>query len=265
MKRVIGIVGGMGPQAGIALFNSITAQTQAGKDQEHLPVIVMSFPGSIGDRTDFLEGNAIINPAFSIAAIIRKLELAGAHVVGIACNTSHAPGIFDVIKEELDKAGTRVNLLNMPFETCRYIRENYKQASRIGLMTTNGTYRTGVYSDLLRSWGYEPVMPDIHFQHQVIHKMVYDPGWGIKSNPAGITVEVGRLLDKAFCFFEERGADAVVLGCTEFSLTEAMSKKYRLPTIDSTAIMAKALIREAVAGSTEQASEDLYRLFQKHQ
>jgi len=245
-NRVIGIVGGMGPQAGIALLNSITAQTAAHCDQEHLPVILMSFPGLIADRTLFLEGQTHINPAFQIARMIRKLETSGADVVGMACNTSHSPRIFDVITDQLAKTGSQVELLNMPFETCRYIRDHHRQASRIGLMTTNGTYRTGIYSHLLHSWGYEVVLPDEVFQDSVIHKMIYDPVFGIKSSPMGITKEVACLLEKALAFFRDEKADVVILGCTEFSLTTAASLAPDLHIVDATQVMARALIREAV-------------------
>src|SRR5215213_8942139 len=99
-NKTIGIVGGMGPQAGVALLNSITCMTGAAKDQEHLSAILMSFPGEVEDRTSFLEGNVSINPAYSIANIISRLEIAGANIIGIACNTSHAPRIYNVITEE---------------------------------------------------------------------------------------------------------------------------------------------------------------------
>jgi len=245
--RVIGIVGGMGPHSGNALLNCITARTPAACDQEHLSVILMSFPRHISDRTLFLEGNGLVNPALSIIRVIQKLEQAGAGVVGIACNTSHSPRIFDVIVDHLAKTGSRIDLLNMPLETCLHIRESHSQVTRIGLMATNGTYRSGIYSDLLRRWGYEVVLPDETFQDSVIHRMIYDPVFGIKSNPAGIRNEVTCLLEKALGFFRSKKTDLVILGCTEFSLTEVATMAGDLRVIDSTSVMANALIREAVA------------------
>jgi aspartate racemase len=244
--RVIGVVGGMGPQSGIALLNSITAQTAARSDQEHLSVILMSFPRIIIDRTFFLEGRTNINPGLQIAKIIRKLEMSGAEVVGIACNTSHAPAIFDVITEQLELMESRVQLLNMAVETCRYISDHFPRETRIGLMATNGTYRSGIYGNLLGNWGYEVILPDADFQESVIHRMIYEREFGIKSNPAGITKEVAHLLDKALRFFNDRGTDVIILGCTEFSLTAATSMAAGLQIVDSTEVMARALIREAV-------------------
>src|SRR5215831_5906081 len=172
--RVIGIVGGMGPEAGITVFNYIIAHTKARTDQEHLSVMLMSFPKHIVDRTLFLEGQVSVNPAYSVAQVVRKLEKAGAAVVGIACNTSHAPAIFDTILEENNKMNSNVKLLNMPLETCRYIRQKYAQVRRVGVIATNGTYKSQVYKNLLEAQGYEVLIPDFEFQNKVIHKMIYD-------------------------------------------------------------------------------------------
>lgn len=243
--QVIGIVGGMGPQAGVALLNKILAHTEAKEDQQHLSAILMSFPKHIVDRTAFLEGRQSVNPASAIASIISKLEYAGAGIIGIACNTSHSPKIYDVILEDLVKKNSCVKLLNMPVETCKYIRDNHRQVRRIGLMTTNGTYKTGVYKNLLETMGYDVVMPDPQFQENVIHKMIYDGNFGIKSNANNISIEALSLLDDALRFFYKSKTDAIILGCTELSLilTERMVDDMLI--IDSTEAFAKALIREA--------------------
>jgi len=242
-ENIIGVVGGMGPQAGQALFADIIRNTLANCDQEHLPVIVMSFPGQFADRTAFLNGDTAINPAHNIVRVIDRLETAGALTVGIACNTSHSPKIYDVVVEQLCRKKSRVQLLHMPLETCRYVTENFPAASRIGLMTTNGTYRSGIYRALLLQSGYEPIVPDMAFQIHVIHRMVYDPVFGIKSNPDKISTEVGTLWEKAMQYFRRRHCEAVVLGCTEFSLvSDEHNKDIRF--VDSTTVLARALIRE---------------------
>ena len=247
-RKVIGIVGGMGPGAGGALFNSIVENTSARTDQEHLSVILMSFPGSMADRTLYLEGIAPVNPAAGITRVILKLEEAGAGVIGIACNTSYSPRIYDVVREELHRHNSDANLLHMPMETCRYIHTNYTQVRRIGLMTTNGTYRSGVYKNMLQEWGYQVVLPSFEFQNNVIHRAVYDPCFGIKANPAGITDEARMLVHSAIEFCKEQHADAVILGCTELSLVCAGDLPAGIPVIDALDVLAQALIREAVYG-----------------
>ncbi|UII23766.1 aspartate/glutamate racemase family protein [Fulvivirga ligni] len=247
--KIIGIVGGMGPQAGAALFNEILANTTVKEDQQHLSVILMSFPKDITDRTAFLEGKEKVNPAKSIVEVISKLEYAGAKIIGLACNTSYSPEIYDVIIKELKQINSEVQLLNMPIETCKYIRDNYKQVRRIGLMTTNGTYKTGLYKNILEDMGYEIVIPDLQFQENFIHKMIYDRNFGIKSNTNSISKEALSLLDRALGFFSERKADAIILGCTELSLILKKEMVENMLIIDSTQVFAKALIR---AGRTHE-------------
>ncbi|MDW3192247.1 MAG: amino acid racemase [Cytophagales bacterium] len=243
-EQVIGIVGGMGPQAGIELANDIFRLTEAKKDQEHRSVIMMSYPGQLGDRTAYIEGTELINPAFNIAKVIQKLELSGADVVGIACNSSHVPAIYNVILDELKKSSSRVRLLNMPKETCKHIKEHFPEAAKVGVMSTNGTYKAGVYVTLLEQAGLQAVVPTYSFQNEVIHDMVYNPSYGIKSCPEGITDEVIDLLGRAFSFFQEQGVDAVILGCTEIPLAlKQYPKTKQIPLlINPSEILAKALI-----------------------
>jgi aspartate racemase len=243
--QVIGIVGGMGPEAGIALCNYLLQAPLAVEDQRHLSFMLMSFPAHITDRTAFLEGSSITNPAYAVAGIITRLEKAGAGIIAIACNTCHAPEIYDVILGELVKMNSEVRLVHMPYETLSFVKENYQQVKRIGLMTTNGTYHSGVYEKLFREGGYEVILPDINLQNNCIHRMIYDPLTGIKANPNHITYEVTELMSEAMHFFKSKGADAVVLGCTELSLVNTAAFEKEMPVIDAMKILSLALIKES--------------------
>jgi aspartate racemase len=249
-NKVIGIVGGMGPEAGLALFKNILLKTPATVDQEHLPVILMSFPDAIGDRTQYLEGQIPVNPAFSIIRIIRKLEAAGAEVIGLACNTVYSPAIFDVIAARTLHAESRITLLNMPFETCRHIRENLLGVRRIGLMTTNGTYRSGIYKTMLESMGFEVAVPDAGFQNDVIHRMIYDPQYGIKACPGSISQQVKQWSRQALTYFKRRHVDAIILGCTDLSLVFTESTIRDMIIVDSTASFASSLVSKAWGENT---------------
>ena len=256
--NVIGIVGGMGPQAGVALYDNILCLTQATKDQQHLSVVLMSFSKYIEDRTAFLEGRSSINPAYEVVAVIEKLILAGAKIIGIPCNTSHCPEIFDVIVKEFSKLQNHITLVHMPLEVCKYIQNNYFEPRRIGLMVTNGTYKSKIYESLLLSRGYEVVIPEFSFQNDVIHKMIYDPKIGVKANPKGITEEIRLLQHRALSFFKEYKAEVIILGCTELSLIFRQSTLYKIPVVDSTQVLAKALIREATYNKQEKMAKKVF-------
>src|SRR5690554_3698735 len=98
---MIGIVGGVGPYAGIDLLKNIYDNTIAKKDQDYLNALLFSLSSRILDRTEFLMGSIVGNPGHEIAKIVVTLEKLGVEVVGIPCNTAHSDRIFSVILEEL--------------------------------------------------------------------------------------------------------------------------------------------------------------------
>ncbi len=241
MEQMIGIVGGMGPKAGIALMNTITEQTNATCDQDHLPVILMSYP-RVPDRTFFLDNKSTVNPGYQIAKSILQLEKAGATIIGIACNTSHCPTIFDLIQKELLEQKSKVRLLHMPMETCQYLKRNHPKVNKVGFLSTNGTYRSQLYEKLLQQLGFKVILPDFDFQNEIIHNMVYDPHFGIKAHSVNITTEVIALKAKALQFFRDAEADAIILACTEFSLVFPEEQLDDLLIIDSSKSLALSLI-----------------------
>ena len=87
---MIGILGGMGPQAGVDLATKVISQTRAEKDQDHIPLMLIGDP-HVPDRTAFLFGRTDINPAHAMAKSVNMLIASGAQCVGIACNTAHSP------------------------------------------------------------------------------------------------------------------------------------------------------------------------------
>jgi aspartate racemase len=218
----------------------------------------MSFPEDITDRTAFLEGIEPVNPATAITRVIRKLEAAGATVIGIACNTAHAPRIYRVIENELEQLNSSVHLVNMPFETCRYIKETYPHVKRVAVMATNGTYHSAIYTNWLHEFGYEVILPDYTFQDEVIHKMIYDPSFGLKANSKHISPQVQLSVKQALQLFKEKNADAVILGCTELSLVLEEGEMEGMRVIDSAMSMARALAREAGACRFSYHYNELY-------
>lgn len=243
--KLIGIVGGMGPQAGVALHEAIIRHTPVEKDQDHLSVVLMTYPGEITDRTAFLEGRSPINPAIGILRVIEKLLALGAGVIGIPCNTSHAPEIFDKIRNWLRQNHPEVRLVHLAEEIERHIRLRQPSESRVGLMATNGTYHAEIYQQLLGQHGYVAVVPSLEFQEQVVHKLIYDPKIGIKANSVDFTHEAVSLWHRALDFFRQAHVNSIVLGCTELSLIHRQYPDDTLTFLDTTEVLALSLIREA--------------------
>lgn len=240
---MIGVVGGVGPYAGLDLVQKIFDQTIAESDQEHLDVSLISMPALISDRTAFLLAKSDQNPARGILQVIKKLEAIGAHVVGIPCNSAHAPAIFDAVVQKLEESESSVRLINMIEEVVTFIRKAYPKVGKVGVLSTTGTYRAGIYSRPLRESGFKVVVPDEDTQH-LVHESIYHRDYGVKaqSNPA--TQQARQHFLQAIDHLRNKGAQVVILGCTEIPLAVNEQKIEDTALIDPAVILARALIRE---------------------
>lgn len=239
---MIGIVGGVGPYAGLDLARKIFDQTIASRDQEHLPVALLSVPGEIADRTEFLLGKIETNPAHALADMVLKLEQLGASVVGIPCNTAHAPRIFDVLTGDLEKAGCKVRLVHMIEEVTGFVRRRHPRVETVGLLCTTGTYESGVYPEILEREGLKVVQPDESLQES-IHAAIYDPEYGIKARSNPVTEKARDKLLAGIASLQGEGAGAVILGCTEITIAIGEKRIGDTPIIDPTLVLARALIK----------------------
>jgi aspartate racemase len=241
MGRMIGIVGGMGTYAGIDLLTKIADNTGAVKDQEHLPVIMISEPELVMDRSEYLLGHISENPGFAIAEIAVRLAKAGASHIAIPCNTAHVP---EILKPVIEKLPGNCILVNMIEEVGKYISREYPKVSKPGLLATNGTYETGVYTYYLAKSGIEVIYPDRDSQYKKVHPSIYDPGYGIKaqSNPVS-NRSINDLHEVAESLIDS-GAELIILGCTEIPLALAGDSISGVPLVDASDVLAKALVRE---------------------
>lgn len=239
---MIGIVGGTGPYAGIDLLEKVFNNTIANNDQEHLDVILLSMSSKIADRTDYLIGDIKENPALAIVEILLKLEKAGAKVAGIPCNTAHTKEIFDIIHHGLKKAGSTIRLLNMIEETIKYIAQNHSKLRKVGVLSTTGTYKSGVYTNLLKSKGFEVILPPLDLQEELIHPAIYDPVYGIKAVSNPIHKQARENLLKGISFLKDEGVQIVILGCTEITLAITEPTIDDIILVNPTNVLARALI-----------------------
>lgn len=243
-EKVIGIVGGMGPVASLDLVQKILNETDASSDQDHLPIVFISVPHRITDRTAFLLGETEINPAISIAHIILELHKLGANIIGIPCNTSFAPAIYDEVIRNLKENNIDVKIVHIIEEVALYIERNYQTITNVGILCTKGLYRANGYAHCFAERRFNIILPDEDINHNFIHKAIYDPIYGIKAKFNPITAKAKDLLNTAISHLIEKNAEVVVLGCTELSL--AIKDDYINGTfiIDPTTILARSLIRE---------------------
>jgi len=240
---LIGILGGMGPQAGLDLAEKLMRLTRTSRDQDHLPFILFSLPEMVADRTAFLLGRQPVNPAQAIAEQFGKMAEAGCTIAVMACNTAHAGPIFDVAMELLKEKGAKLRILHMVGETVAYIAGNWPGIRRVGVLGTQGTYKTGLYDRALEDAGLVTVLPDAGMRARV-HDAIYSTDYGIKARPGVITEEAGQRVREALRHLVDLGAEAVILGCTELPLAATEKEIDSIPVLDPAMIVAEKLIRE---------------------
>ena len=242
LPSIIGIVGGVGPYAGLDLQRKILEQTVAAADQDHLPVIAFSWPGPIPDRTAYLLGHVAENPAFAIVEQLRLLANAGATVAGIPCNTAHAPAIFDVICAGVAGFERPLRLVNMIAETAAHLSAHYPTIRTIGVLSTTGTLYARLYPAELEPLGYRVVAPDEALQAAAIHPAIYDPVYGLKATGTA-SARAGDALKQGLDMLCDRGAEAIILACTELPLVFPEREYGGRPLIDPALALARALVQ----------------------
>lgn len=252
LPRAIGIVGGMGPWVDPLLLRKLLEfQAARGlrRDQDAIPVLLAQYPELIEDRTGYLAslegGAARENPAVNAACIARRLAAEGACVLGIPCNTFHAPPIFSRFEQEL--AGVEgIEIVHMVRATLAAIT-----ARRIGILSTNGTYLHRIYSGPIAERGLAPVTLPFESAPAAarpcqndVHHAITNTEWGIKSgSEARRGYPAARAVLKAAARrLQELGAEVIILGCTEIPLALEQSDVPDVPLVDPLDVLAKELV-----------------------
>lgn len=241
---IIGIVGGVGPYAGLDLNRKIFDNTLTnGTDQDHLEVLLFSAGKRVTDRTEYLLGREDKNPADGLFEALCALETAGATLAAIACNTAHSEKIIGPLKERIQEQGLGIKLVDIIEETASFIRDGFRSGVKAGLLATEGTIATGVYSRLCEECpGHiELVTPSSEIV-KLVHQAIYDKSYGIKAFSNPVTDRARADCQTAVGHLARKGARLVILGCTELPLALPQRSLQGVELVDPTEITARALI-----------------------
>jgi aspartate racemase len=241
-EPLVGVIGGVGPYAGIDFLEKIFLNTQAAKDQDHIACMLASCPALIPDRSAFLLGKSPDgkNPAEGMFSSAASLYKAGVRYVTVACNTAHASRIFTPFQDAA-RTLSGLNVVNM-LETCAAFAKNQSPCRRIGLLATLGTYKSGVYHEYFREEdGFTLIEPEEQGR-QKIHAAIYDEESGIKTHPRPVRARTKNTVLYEAYRLVELGAEAVVLGCTELPLA-MRQEDISVPLFDPALLAARALIQ----------------------
>jgi len=230
----IGVVGGVGPAATVDFMHKIVRNTHARRDQEHVKILVEQNP-QIPDRTENLIGQGT-DPTIALYSTCKKLESGNADIIAIPCNTAHA--FVERIQSYLT-----VPIVNMLFETVECVRNDYPECRVVGLLATDGTIKSNVYGSVFNQAGLEMLIPD--GEHQ---SLVMEAIYGPKGVKAGFTEgECRQNLLIALNSLADRGAEVIILGCTELPLLLGQSDAFpvggrTVVILDPTEILARKCV-----------------------
>ena len=223
--RLLGILGGLGPMASVYFCEMLISHTRALRDCDHINFLLSS-RADTPDRSSFILGQSSDDPTGAMIEEALRLERAGAEVIAIPCNTAHY--FYDSICNEVS-----IPVLNIIRETAEYCKSS--GVTKIAVLATEGTASSGAYQKFLDEYEIE-VLPLTSDEQSVITHIIFDQ---IKSGAEPDLKSFLRVSNSLIA----RGAQLIVLGCTELSL---IKKQNPLPEyfIDSLELLALSAIVE---------------------
>lgn len=225
--RRIGVIGGMGPEATVLLMSRVIARTPATDDADHVPMLV-DMNTQVPSRIRALIEGTGEDPAPVLAAMAQRLEAMGAQALAMPCNTAHN------YAGAIRAAGT-VPFLDMVEATA----ERLMGLQRIGLLASPAVRITGVFRRPLAARRIEILYPG---DEQALLNAIraVKAGRDLEGARAALRIAGDALL--------AQGAQALVVGCSEFSLIADALAPANL-VIDSLDALVDAILRFALPGA----------------
>jgi aspartate racemase len=224
---VVGIIGGMGPEATVELMRRVTARTRAEDDADHVHLLVESNPKIPSRIAHLLEGTGD-DPLPEILRVARNLQGAGAQALAMPCNTAH-------YYAEQIQAAVSIPLLHMVKLTVARIAAA-SSAARVGLLASSAVLRVGVYAREFAEQGLEGVLPRRQDELMALIR-------GVKRGESG--APAARRLAEIGAELAEQ-CEIALIACSELSLISA-DLASRARVLDSLDVLADAVVEFAGA------------------
>ena len=229
---MIGILGGMGTQAGLDFCNKLAILYRGKIDQEY-PLFILynksNIPGrpeSIGVFTGNLS-KSIVKKKNKKYLLVLKSLLNGCKVlkksrckfIVIPCNTAHY--WYNDLQKKIN-----LPIINMPREVFNHTIKTCKKKSSIGLLATEGTLKTGIYDKFFNK-DFNLIYPNKIIQKNSVNK-------AIKFVKMGNVKAANKIIKKAINYLIKKKCKKIILGCTELPIAIFAFKSFK--TIKSSKI-----------------------------
>lgn len=232
---ILGIIGGMGPLATCDLFQKIIEYTDAETDKDHLHIIIDNNT-QIPDRTEYIMGLGE-DPRAELIKSAKRLEAMEVDYIAIACNTAHY--FYDDIEKH-----TNVKIIHMIEETARFLNVNKGERPDYLLLSTKGTYKSGIYQKAFKKLGLNIIEPDEEDKN-IIMKWIYNA----KSSKFNISRHDYDLMIHKYI---KNINPTIVLGCTELPILAKIIGLKEEEYINPTLVLAKYCVDLAKEEKTKE-------------
>ena len=245
---MIGILGGMGTQAGLDFCNKLALQYRGKIDQEY-PLFILYNKSDIPGRPESIsvQTNTELNlSSYKVKtkkySRVLKSLIQGCNIlkkskckfIVIPCNTAHY--WYDDLKKKI-----KLPIINMPKEVFIKAKKMCKKKSNIGLLATEGTLKTGIYNKFFKS-NFNLIYPNNHLQKNSVNK-------AIKLVKMGKIKAASKIIKPAINFLIKKKSKKIILGCTELPIAIFAFKSFKkIKTskifLDPNLILANAAIKK---------------------
>ena len=224
---MIGILGGMGTQAGLDFCTKL-AKLNRGKADQKYPLFVLYNKSNIPDRKQNLKKyNKVLK---SLVEGCKFLQKSKCKFISIPCNTAHH--WYKDLKKKI-----KIPILNMPEIVYLNAKNNLKRNSKIGLLATEATIKTGVYSHYFNK-KFLLISPNTILQHRSVNK-------SIKLVKMGKTKEAERAIKPAVNYLIKKKCKKIILGCTELPIAIFAYKSFKKAKLSKTFLDPNLILAEA--------------------
>ncbi len=226
VEPIVGVIGGMGPEATVELMRRVIDATPALDDADHIHMIVDNNPKVPSRIKALIDGDGE-SPGPAMAAMARRLEIAGADFLVIPCNTAHH--YWSHASEAV-----AIPVWHLPELTLSRIATTIGSAEAIGMLASPALRQVELYEPHCRRLGMRPLYPKREEDLLQVIKAVKAKRVGDRE------IELFR---RAAGELAAAGAHAIVLACTEFSLVSDRLE-LQVPTFDTLQVLAEQIVAE---------------------
>jgi aspartate racemase len=206
---MIGILGGMGTQAGLDFCNKLSMLNRGKIDQKY-PLFVLYNKSNIPGRPENLHKyNKVLKSLIKGCLLLQESNCS---FIVIPCNTAHH--WYDDLQKRI-----RIPIISMPKEVYIHAKNNCKKNSKIGILATEGTLKTNVYNKFFYK-NFKVISPNNSLQVKSVNK-------AIKYVKMGKIKSAEKAIKPAINYLVKMKCTKIILGCTELPIAIFAFKSFK--------------------------------------